>query len=66
MRGELGRENNDSCSIEEIDWEDICSGCGTQRSEWKGSEGKGYMKNERIYCCRNCAEDIECRCGMRM
>jgi hypothetical protein len=42
--------------------EDICAGCGVGSSEWKGNQGRGYMKNRQVYCCHDCAENIECNC----
>ena len=39
-------------------------GCGMERSEWKGNNGKGYYEDGVAYCCRDCAEDIECACGL--
>jgi hypothetical protein len=49
------------------DWmaEDICAGCGIESSEWQGNQGKGFMKNDQLYCCRDCAEDIECNCQLQ-
>jgi hypothetical protein len=66
MRDRLEQEYSDLYGTEEIESEDICVGCGMERSEWKGNHGQGQIKNGRIYCCRDCAEDIECTCGVRM
>jgi hypothetical protein len=66
MRDKLGEEHSDPYGTEEIESEDVCAGCGMERSEWKGNQGKGYIKDGSIYCCRDCAEDIECTCGIRM
>jgi len=44
--------------------EEICAGCGMERSEWKGNNGEGFTKNAIDYCCMDCAEGIECDCGI--
>jgi hypothetical protein len=44
--------------------EDICVGCGMEKSEWKGNNGEGYTRDGMDYCCTDCAEGIECGCGM--
>jgi hypothetical protein len=62
MMREIPEENNRE--IDEIDFEDICVGCGTEESEWKGNHGKGYMKEGQIFCCKDCADSIECTCGL--
>jgi hypothetical protein len=61
MRDEPEREI-DSADDEIID--DICSGCGIESSAWRGNQGRGYMKNGQVYCCRDCSEDIECNCSV--
>jgi hypothetical protein len=58
-----GRSEREIDDIDEEETEDICAGCGMERSEWKGNRGRGYTKNGQIYCCQDCAEDIECNCG---
>jgi hypothetical protein len=62
MMREMPEENN--TDIDELEVEDICAGCGTEESEWKGNEGKGHMKGGKIFCCKDCAEEIECTCGL--
>lgn len=66
VRSKSEKENSNTFGTDEIEMEDICVGCGMESSEWKGNQGKGYSKNGRIYCCRDCAEDIECTCGIRL
>jgi hypothetical protein len=63
LRGTLGSSIS---YIDKIgkDGEDVCVGCGMERSEWKGNNGGGYTKNGVNYCCIDCAEDIECECGL--
>jgi hypothetical protein len=62
MMREMPEENNRD--IDELEMEDICAGCGTEESEWKGNQGKGYMKDGQVFCCKDCAEAIECTCGL--
>ncbi|MDQ3828663.1 MAG: hypothetical protein M3361_05000 [Candidatus Tectomicrobia bacterium] len=62
MTGETPEENNRD--IDEPEMEDICAGCGTEESEWKGNPGKGYIKDGQVFCCKDCAEAIECTCGL--
>jgi hypothetical protein len=56
----IPEENNRD--TDELEMEDICVGCGTEESEWKGNQGKGYMKGGQVFCCKDCAEGIECTC----
>jgi hypothetical protein len=58
------RSEKDGIDIDESEMEDICVGCGMEKSEWKGNEGKGYMKDGQMFCCEDCAEGIECTCGL--
>jgi hypothetical protein len=44
--------------------EKICVGCGMPENSWKGNNGRGYLKGEETYCCRDCAEGVECTCGV--
>jgi hypothetical protein len=60
-RGGLEEELDD---IDNRGIEGICAGCGIESSEWKGNHGRGFTKNGQVYCCRDCAEDIECNCRM--
>jgi hypothetical protein len=62
MMIERPEENNRD--VDELEMEEICVGCGTEESEWKGNQGKGYMKNKQVFCCKDCAEEIECICGL--
>jgi hypothetical protein len=62
MMREMPEENNRD--IDELEMEDICMGCGTEESEWKDNKGRGYTKNGRVFCCKDCAEGIECTCGL--
>jgi hypothetical protein len=66
MGGGSEIEDSEVFDAYEIDLEDICGGCGVESSAWKGNQGKGYIKNGCLYCCRDCADDIECTCGMSM
>jgi hypothetical protein len=59
----IPEENNRD--TDELEMEDICVGCGTEESEWKGNQGKGYMKEGQVFCCKDCAEGIECTCDCR-
>jgi hypothetical protein len=62
IRDEPEREVAELDNIADGLIEDICSGCGIESSKWKGNQGRGYMKNGQIYCCRDCAADVECNC----
>lgn len=59
--GGLEREADD---VDDGGIEDICAGCGIENIEWKGNRGRGYLKNGVAYCCRDCAEGIECNCSV--
>ena len=39
-----------------------CPGCGMRRSAWTANNGEGYEKHGYKYCCRSCAEGMECTC----
>jgi hypothetical protein len=41
----------------------ICAGCGVDETEWQGNHGQGYKQDGHMYCCQDCAEDIECSCN---
>lgn len=43
---------------------EICAGCGMHKSSWEANNGKGYLKGGETYCCKDCAEGIECVCGL--
>ena len=43
--------------------DDVCTGCGMSRSDWKGNDGRGYAEDGIYYCCQECAEGSECTCG---
>jgi hypothetical protein len=45
--------------------EEICIGCGVPRNRWRGNNGRGYWKGEETYCCKDCAEGIECACDLQ-
>jgi hypothetical protein len=67
IRARAGREMGEYDGPDKadgLDAEDICVRCGMHRSEWKGSNGKGYIQNEEVYCCKDCAEDIRCICNI--
>jgi hypothetical protein len=51
-----------SYDLEEL--EDLCTGCGFNRSEWKGNKGQGYISGGEFYCCKSCANDIGCMCEL--
>jgi hypothetical protein len=44
--------------------DEICVGCGIHKSSWNGNNGRGYLKGEERYCCRDCTELIDCTCGL--
>jgi hypothetical protein len=44
--------------------EEVCIGCKIHRNTWKGNNGRGYSKDGETYCCRDCAEGIECMCSL--
>jgi hypothetical protein len=53
-----------SMASDDLAEEDICAGCGAERSAWKGDEGRGYTMDGLKYCCQRCAEGFECSCGV--
>jgi hypothetical protein len=42
--------------------EEVCPGCGLERSAWQGNGGRGYPADGGSHCCRACAEGIDCTC----
>jgi hypothetical protein len=42
--------------------EEVCPGCGLEQHSWKGNKGKGYPRGGERYCCRPCADELECAC----
>jgi hypothetical protein len=63
MENEIERDRGID-DVDDEDIEDVCAGCGMEKIEWKGNNGKGYLKNGQAYCGRDCSEGIECKCGL--
>jgi hypothetical protein len=59
--------NHHNAALTDAYWEEvkrICAGCGIHKICWRENNGEGYSKDEEIYCCRDCAEEIECICNL--
>jgi hypothetical protein len=39
-----------------------CPACGLSKTEWAANRSEGYALDGLVYCCRECAEDMGCRC----
>jgi hypothetical protein len=61
--------DNDNTGIDNayvIETKKTCAGCGIHQSHWKENSGEGYSKGEEIYCCRDCADGVECTCNLKI
>jgi hypothetical protein len=41
--------------------EETCPRCDLPRSQWS-QDGLGFVRIDKRYCCRGCAEDAACTC----
>ncbi len=59
--GEAGMRDVEGAADEE-GLEEVCPGCGLERSAWQGNGGRGYATDRGPHCCQACAEGIDCTC----
>jgi hypothetical protein len=51
-------------NIGKVENEETCIGCGMGKYRWIGNNGRGYSQGTYTSCCKDCAEGIQCRCGL--
>jgi hypothetical protein len=39
-----------------------CPHCGMENKRWSGNLGDGYEYQDKLYCCKGCAEVGHCTC----